>query len=126
MTIALALGIVLFGKPLLGIFGTEFRPAAGILGILLAGQVVNVLSGPGIEVLSNSGSHRIATVTLWIFALANLILNWVLIPIYGMWGAAFATALSLAAWNISLAVLAARRTGIQTFVVLGRRGAVEN
>jgi O-antigen/teichoic acid export membrane protein len=47
-------------------------------------------------------------------AVANVVLNAALIPIWGTTGAAIATAASIAAWNIILVIQVRRRLGIRT------------
>ena len=116
--IAVCAVIYFAGHWLLAIYGDAFVAATSVLGILLLGQILNTVSGPGIEVLSNSGHHRVVMYTLWTFAILNVLLNFILIPLLGLAGAAIATSLSLAAWNISLAFIALRRTGIRTFVLM--------
>lgn len=116
ITFVLSATIFFAGEFLLGVFGREFVIAVPALGILLIGQVVNVVAGPGIEVLSNSGNHHIATVALWVFVALNLVLNALLIPRFGILGAASATALCMAGWNITMALLACSRTGVRTVV----------
>ena len=47
-------------------------------------------------------------------AVLNLVLNLLLIPAFGIVGAAVASAISLISWNLILAVLVYRRLGIHS------------
>jgi O-antigen/teichoic acid export membrane protein len=118
ITLLVSVFILILGKQILGMFGQEFVAAYYVLGVLLVGQLINVAAGPAIEVLTNSGEHKVATKLLWVFVLVNILLNWILIPQFGMMGAASATAITVSAWNISLAAVAKRRSGVSTYAAL--------
>lgn len=105
-----------FGAPILGLFGPEFRHANTFLPILLVGQLMNVSVGPAALALNMTGNQG---VTAWVSvttALANVVLNLVLIPRFGATGAALSTALTMGCWNALLAIVAWRRLGVNTTV----------
>ena len=88
----------------LGLFGPEFVPAAAAMRILVASQAIAILCGPAGMALIMMKRERLA---LWLnlAALAvNLGLNLLLIPIYGLEGAAVATLVSVAGVRIAMAV----------------------
>lgn len=108
--VAVVAGTVLSltGKFVLGLFGTSFVAVYPALLILLAGQLLNALSGPTGVFMSMSGHERQA---MWIFAASTaivIVLNLVLVPLFGALGAALATAAGMASWNIPI-VLFLRR-----------------
>lgn len=107
---------VIFGKAILGLFGPEFSKAWGILLILVAGQAVNSLSGPVAYFLTMTGHQNIAARIVIICAAANIFLNAILIPLWGVTGAAIATTLSVAAWNIWLLYTTRKLIGINPSV----------
>jgi O-antigen/teichoic acid export membrane protein len=99
-----ALVTILLRKFILEAFGQEFGTASTVLVILCCGQLVNALTGSVGFVLSMTGEHRIVVVTLIGTTIGHVALCLFLIPRYGIEGAAFATAVSIAASNIVLAI----------------------
>ena len=114
-TIPIVAVLVFGGEFLLGaLFGSEFVVGSTALAILAAAQLVNVGTGPVGTSLSMTGNQREAAIGAAIAAAINLILNALLIPKFGMEGAAIASAVSLAVWNVLLVVLMRLKTGILT------------
>ena len=99
-TIVSVLGLVFFGKFLLGIFGEKFTAGYTPLLLLLAGQVVNALTGSVGFLMTMTGHQNKAAQILAFCAVLNIVLNASLIPAYGLVGAAMATAISTASWNL--------------------------
>lgn len=116
VTAALALAFWLAGEALLGLFGPAFTAGYPALMILLGGQVVNALCGPVGYVMTMTGHQDRAALVLAVTAVANLALNAALIPRFGLTGAAAATAISIAAWNLWLLVEVRRRHGLNPSV----------
>jgi O-antigen/teichoic acid export membrane protein len=119
ITVPLAAAVILFGRPILALFSTEFTVAWEALAILGAGMILNVLSGSVGLLMTMTGHQKEASRVLGTAALLNIVLNVVLIPMYGMIGAAFATAFTTVLWNIALVVLVRKRLGIHP-TMLGR------
>lgn len=91
--------LLVFPDELLRLFGGAFATGAAVTVILACGQLVNAATGPCGTVLNMSG--RVA-LNMWdnLAALVlNVLLNLVLIPAYGIVGAAVAWAASLAVVN---------------------------
>ena len=115
VSLPVATVFVLFGGILAGwVFGPEFVKSQAPLAILAAGQLVNVAMGSVGFLLNMTGHEGDVARTLLITAGMNIILNLVLIPPFGMAGAAIATTISLASWNIMLHVAVRRRIGINS------------
>jgi len=100
--------IVLAPSFLLGLFGAEYTSGTGILLMLSVGQVVFALSGPVMYILTMTKHEKLALYIMYLTAIINLVGNAVLIPIYGLQGAAIATAFTTLLWNV-LAVIAVNR-----------------
>ena len=97
-------------------FGSAYVAAKTPLLILLLGQAVNTLCG-SVGVYLNMTSKQ--KVFQWIVASAlvlNVSLNAYLIPMYGMIGAAWATAASMMAWNIIAVGYVYKMDRIKTFL----------
>lgn len=98
--------IIIFAPSfLLGLFGEEYLLGKNILLVLAIGQVVFALSGPVMYILTMTKHEKSALYIMYVTAAINLIGNAVLIPIYGLTGAAIATAFTTLLWNL-LAILA--------------------
>lgn len=100
LTLPLALLLLLFGRPILGLFGSGFEAGYPVLVILICGQLVNALAGPVGYLMTMTGHQNRAAAIVGMAALLNLLLNLLLIPRWGMLGAAVATAASTASWNL--------------------------
>lgn len=72
-------------------FGEEFSPAVGPLLLLLPGVVGLALARPIFAIGQGKGELQALVLTTGVAAVLNLILNLLLIPRYGMYGAATAT-----------------------------------
>lgn len=114
--LCLPLGLVLIfaGGPLLGLaFGAEYARGWAALAILSFAQLLNVMFGPVGVTLYMTGHESIANRTFTLSAILNVILNFLLIPDFGIVGAAVATSISLVAWNLGLWVVVRRRLGLR-------------
>ena len=109
---------------LVTVFGSEYRDAAFCLAILSIGQIVNATMA-SVGVLLNMTGHENDTLKgVFIAAVFNVLFNLLLIPPYGIEGAAVATAASVAIWNVHLAWLVRRRLGISV-TIFARRSEAE-
>ena len=104
LSFPILLVIVLFPGFLLGLFGNEFTAGINTLLILTAGQAFSSFSSSSISLLNMTGFEIKARNILIFTVLINATLNYILIPRYGISGAATATASSTILWNI-LAVM---------------------
>jgi O-antigen/teichoic acid export membrane protein len=84
----------------LGIFGEQFRVGASSLAILGAGQFVSVAIGSVGYLLIMTGREKAERNIAISFAALNVILNFVLIPMLGIEGAAISTGMCLAVRNL--------------------------
>jgi O-antigen/teichoic acid export membrane protein len=115
LIVAIALGL---GTDLvLGLFGEEFKAARWETIILSCGQLVNVGAGSVGYLMQMTGHHRECA---WVFcfsAVLNIIFNGILIPIFGILGAAIATTLCMALWNIWLHQLVVSKIGVRPSII---------
>lgn len=115
LVVALALSI--FATPILGLFGTQFEAGKAALIVLMAGQLVNVGAG-SVGYLMIMTGHQLESA--WVMAISagvNVILNLVGIRWWGITGAAAATAISMALWNVWLYVLVVKRLKVRPSIV---------
>jgi O-antigen/teichoic acid export membrane protein len=115
LTIPLALGIVIFATPLMGIFGRDFREGWPVLVIATVGQLVSCGVGSvGFLLLMSDQQNRMVRAQAITVCLA-LALNFLLIPRWGIVGAAVASG----ATNISLNLLCLRDVRARMSLHLG-------
>ncbi|WP_457640386.1 flippase [Persephonella sp.] len=91
---------LIFPKPILGIFGNEFKAGAIALMILTVGQFMNAAAGSVGYILQMTGKQVVFQNFLLGAIFINLVLNFLLIPKYGLKGAALASTCSIIFWNI--------------------------
>ncbi|WP_091967663.1 lipopolysaccharide biosynthesis protein [Methylobacterium gossipiicola] len=118
-TLAIGAGLLLAAPLLLGLFGPDFRDSLPILAVLIAGSVAASLFGPGEDLLTMLGGEGIcAAITVAMLGLAAG-LCWMLVPPYGVIGAALAMAVAATARGLAMAVAAWMIHGLVTPVSLG-------
>jgi O-antigen/teichoic acid export membrane protein len=81
-------------------FGSEYLPAVATVRILSIGFFVTAILDVSQEILSMKGMSRLILVDTLILAAIDALMNYLLIPIYGINGAAISTTLSLVALSI--------------------------
>jgi len=93
LSLAIPISIVFFvyAKKVMLIFGGQFIEGSDVLIILTSAILVRSLLGPGGTVLTMSGHTNINLINALIVTSLNIVLNIILIPIYGINGAAIAT-----------------------------------
>lgn len=100
---------------ILSLFGDEFVTGSTALIIIMISQCFHALSGSVGQVLNMTGYHKKLRDFTMISAVLNLILNFVLIPFYGIIGAAIATAVSSILLNVMAVIYVKKRLGIITY-----------
>ncbi len=98
--IPVALLMILFPGFILGLFGKEFEAGSWVLIILAVAQVINTSTGLVGLTLNMTGKEVLMQNLMIITTLVNLVLNVLLIPPYGIEGAAIATGFSLSMKNL--------------------------
>lgn len=91
---------MLFSPSLLLVFGSDFKQAAMALRLLAVGEIINAVVGPVGHVLTMTGRQKLNLVNSIALAGLNIVLNIIMIPRWGISGAALATAISLSLINI--------------------------
>ncbi len=88
------------GRPLLSLFGPEFVDGYPVMCVLSVAIMARAAIGPAEALLTMSGGQTDCARSLMVAALANLVLNLLLAPLFGIMGAAVAvgTAMILGAF----------------------------
>jgi O-antigen/teichoic acid export membrane protein len=84
------------------IFGEEYLRGANALIILIFGQFLNASFGSVGALLNMTGHEKDAIKGMVIALVLNIILSFILIPVYGIIGASISASLSLLTWNLIL------------------------
>lgn len=126
--LGLGAGALVFGGFILGLFGEGYAEEGMLfLAILLAGVVIRASIGPAEAILTMANAQKLAA---WLYAgvfVVNLALNFALIPLFGLVGAAVATALSMVVETLLLVIAVRRTLGIVSFIgVVGRLKGLPN
>lgn len=103
------------------LYGAEYREAYIPLSFLIVGSVLHATFGMAGGVLTMTGQERLVLRVSAFSATLNIIGNLLLIPSFGMTGAAIATAGSLAVGEIVKHVIALRSVGIDGSVMAWAR-----
>ncbi|MBF0622965.1 MAG: polysaccharide biosynthesis C-terminal domain-containing protein [Magnetococcales bacterium] len=110
-SLVVALPLVVFPGWFLGWFGGVFTSASTALIFLVLGTLINALCGPVGSVLNMTGGERSFRNTVVLATGINLILNLILVPRYGIEGAAFASMIAVGLYNILGVFQVKRRLG---------------
>ena len=115
-SLAGAVLLLAVGKPLLWMFGPEFTAAYPAMFILAVGLVIKAMFGPAENVLNMLGHQKLCALVLFITVFVNIILNFILIPPYGMMGAAAATSTSLCLAALLFFIAIKKKLQINIFI----------
>ncbi len=113
-TLPVIWAIFQFADEILSLFGNNFTIGTTALLILTCGQIVNVLTGPVNHLLVMGGYGRDLRNVIFFAAIAIILLNAVLIPVYGIKGAALASSAALAIENLGALIMVRIRLGFWT------------
>jgi O-antigen/teichoic acid export membrane protein len=100
LTLPLAAVVIVFAQPMMRIFGHDFESGWPILVIGTIGQLVNCGVGSVGFLLLMSGNERRLIKIQSVMAVVMVILNIVLVPVWGVTGAALAAAITNVGVNI--------------------------
>ncbi|MCC5669933.1 oligosaccharide flippase family protein [Nostoc sp. CHAB 5784] len=116
-SLTIAIGLIMFARPILGLFGPEFVVVRWELTFLALGHLVSSAVGSVNYLMNMTGHQNQSTFVLGWSALFNIVLNAVCIPLFGTVGAALATVMSIALWNIWLYVLVVKHLSVYPSIV---------
>jgi len=92
--------LYIFPSFFLGLFGEEFKQARVALIILNTSYLANALFGPVGHILNMTNNHRAFMFIVSSALIINIIGNVIMIPLYGINGAAISTLISMTMWNV--------------------------
>jgi O-antigen/teichoic acid export membrane protein len=109
-----ASSLTVFGYWFLLLFGLNFTQGQTALTILSIGQLINAASGAVGLLLTMTGHQNYTVLSVGISAILNVLLNVLLIPEWGVNGAALATASSMIFWNVFSLIWVRTKLGIDS------------
>lgn len=111
-SLLMGLLVLLFGQPLIGMFGPGFDEGYPLLFLLVAAVVARSAVGPCESLLTMSGYQNVCAMVYAATLALNIGLNVVLIPTLGLWGAAIATSAAMIFEATALSFTVWRALGI--------------
>ena len=114
-TIPIVLIFFIFSQKIMSIFGDEFIVGANALIILSSAKLISSFSGSVGNILQMTGNQFIYMIILTLGAIFNVILNYILIPVYEIEGAAVASLVSMSIWNLGMVFYIKKEYGFFTF-----------
>lgn len=116
ISIPMMLILLFFGEYILRIFGENFIEGKLALNLILIGFLIKVMTG-NVDQLLNMTNHQgiLKNLTISGFGL-NVLLNYFLIPKYGINGAATASLITTVAFNVACLIYIKKKLGFYTFV----------
>lgn len=111
----IAIPFLFFGQFFIKVlFGEEFVVGLTCLKILILGRIINSIFGISNQFLKMMGEERKATKGILLGTITGILLNFILIPKYGIVGSAIASSLGLITWNFYLFGILVRKIWIKT------------
>ncbi len=111
MTLPIVILLLIGGKFLLSLFGDEFTAGYYALLFIIFAELLHTMSGSIGNFLNMTGHQKVFRNIVLIGVGINISLNVLLIPLYSYSGAAFASLVSMIAWNIIGTVYIRRKFG---------------
>jgi O-antigen/teichoic acid export membrane protein len=115
-TLLIGMAVLVTAPLLLRLFGPGFEASFGPLAVLIIGVVIYSLFGPAEDVLNMLGGERLSAATALTALAVAVVLNLLLIPPFGIMGAAIAMATAYAVRGAGLSLMAQVRLGLSTHV----------
>lgn len=106
--------VLLYPKFLLNLFGNDYIAGFLVLQILAIGQFINVVTGSVGYILNMTGNEKVMRNIVLISGPLSIILSTILIPIYGIIGAAISISLALIFQNLLAVYFVKTKLGINT------------
>ncbi len=111
----IGIAVLVVGPLLLALFGPTFTEGYPLMFIMVAGVVLRASIGPAESLLNMSGNQNICAAIFGCVLAINIALNFLLIPMFGLYGAALATAIATVFETLSLYILVRLRLGVSMF-----------
>lgn len=115
-SLVVGLGVLSLGTVLLSLFGKAFTDGYWVMAFLFTGILVKAMVGPGESLLTMAGQQKLCMKIYMAVVLVSIGLNVILIPHYGIYGAAAATMSATIFEAVLLHAYVRSKLGIVLFV----------
>lgn len=115
VSVAMGLLIALNMPNIALLFGEEYAPITNIVWILLIGRFIDMATGMNNEMLSISKYYRYGFYLTFILLVLVIVFDYLLIPVYGVYGAAWGVTIALVFFNIAKLVIVKRKLNLSPF-----------
>jgi O-antigen/teichoic acid export membrane protein len=119
-SLVVGVGIIVIGPWLLRTFGADFVAGYAVLIVLTVGYLSKSFVGPVGSYLAVSGHQDAIVLVIAVSSVLNILMNLVLIPWYGVMGAAAASIFTLVLSQVWQYVLVRRKLGVDSSVFAGQ------
>lgn len=109
--------LIIFAEFILGFFGPQFVSAKWVLLVLVLGQLINAGAGSVGYLMNLTGYQNQSARVVLYTVLFNLFGNVIGIKLLGILGAAIATSITMAIWNIWLHALVVKNLKVQPSIL---------
>ena len=106
-----------FSVDILRLFGSDFESGLTVFYFLCFARGVSAFTGPAGNLLQMTGRHIIFMNVLFAGAIVNIVLNYLLIPLYGIEGAAISSMSSIIFWNLAMVYFVKKEFGFFTIYI---------
>jgi O-antigen/teichoic acid export membrane protein len=101
IVLPISLVIIFSAREVISVFGAGYIDTGyRVLAVLTIAQFINCITGGVSYTLSMTGKQNALFIYSLAMAIINIVLNYLLIPLYGSYGAAIATGISIATFNL--------------------------
>lgn len=111
ISFVILLVIYFYGEEIICLFGREFREGVVVFKILTVAHFIKILAGPVLMISIMTGYQKVALKVIATGALIHVMLNAILIPYWGMMGAAVSASISNIFWCTLLSYLLCKKLG---------------
>ena len=120
-SLVMAIVVLALGELMLTLFGPDFVAGYPLLFLLCVGVVARSAVGPAESLLTMTGNENVCAFVYALTLTLNILLSVALIPLFGLWGAAIATAAAMVFEAAALSFTVWRRLGIAMAIFVPAR-----
>jgi len=118
ISVIVGVGVALFNKEILQVFGAEFIVGSNALYFLIVGQLVNAATGCAGAFFNMTGQQKVVRNIVGITMLLSVVLSYILVPAYGLEGAAFVSMMTAILANVASTLYIKFKLGYRTYFAL--------
>ncbi len=115
-SLAAGIAVLALGQPLLSLFGPGFEAGYPVMAVIVIGFLFRSAMGPVELLLNMLGQHRTCALVLVGCAVLDILLNLIMVPRFGMIGAAAASSIAFSAAALANYAVARRRLRLNSAI----------